>query len=251
MTVHAWQDHSSQSMFYVLFPLQRNQTGPQSHVLQFCPLCRETRKDHSPTFNSSAPSAEKPERTTVPRSTVLPPLQRNQTGPQSHVLQFSPLCRETRKDHSPTFNSSAPSAEKPEKTTVPRSTVLPPLQRNQTEPQSPQHVLQFCPLCGETKDHSPTFNSSAPSAEKPRTTVPRSTVLPPLRRNQGPQSHVQQFCPLCGETKDHSPSFNSSAPSAEKPRTTVPRSTILAPLRRNQGPQSHVQQFWPLCGETR
>ena len=161
-TAHAWQDHSSQSMFYVLFPLQRNQTGPQSHVLQFCPFCRETRKDHSPTFNSSAPSAEKPDRTTVPCTAVLPPLQRNQKRPQSHVQQFCPLCRETRQNHSPhsMFYSSA-----------------------------------------LRQDHSPMFCSSAPSAEKPRTTVPRSTVLPPLRRNQGPQSHVQQFCPLCRETR--------------------------------------------------
>ena len=47
-----------------------------------------------------------------------------------------------------TFYSSVPSAEKPDRTTVPRarSTVLFPLQRNQTGPQSPEHVLQFCSL---------------------------------------------------------------------------------------------------------
>ena len=125
-------------------------------------------------------------------STVLSPLQRNQTGPQSpeHILQFCPLRRETRQDHSPqsTFYSSVPCLEKPDRTTVPRahSTVLSPPQRNQTGPQSPEHILQFCPLFRETRqDHSPqsTFYSSVPSAEKPdRTTVPRahSTVLSPV-----------------------------------------------------------------------
>ena len=120
------------------------QTGPQSpdHVLQFFRLFRETRQDHSPQsrFYSSSPSSEKSDRTTVPRagSTVLPPLQRNQTEPQSpeQVLQFCPLFRETRQDHSPQsrFYSSAPSSEKPDMTTIPRasSTVLPPLQRNRT-----------------------------------------------------------------------------------------------------------------------
>ena len=59
------------------------QTGPRSpeHVLQFCPLFREDRQDHSPQsmFYSSAPSSEKTDRTTVnrARSTVLPPLQRS------------------------------------------------------------------------------------------------------------------------------------------------------------------------------
>ena len=42
-------------------------------------------------FYSSAPSSEKPDRTAVPCSTVPPPpLQRNQAGPQSHVLQLCP-----------------------------------------------------------------------------------------------------------------------------------------------------------------
>ena len=76
--------------------------------------------------------------------------------------------------------------------TIPRagSTVLPPLQRNRTWPQSPEQVLQFCPLFRETgHGHSPQsmFYSSAPSAEKPdMTTIPRpcSTVLPPLQRNK-------------------------------------------------------------------
>ena len=47
-----------------------------------------------------------------------------------HVPQFCPLFRETRQDHSPQSTS----------------TVLFPLQRNQTGPQSPEHVLQFCLL---------------------------------------------------------------------------------------------------------
>ena len=73
-------------------------------------------------------------------STVLSPLQRNQTGPQSpeHILQFCPLFRETRQDHSPqsTFYSSVPSAEKPDRTTVPRahSTVLFPHQKSEKAP---------------------------------------------------------------------------------------------------------------------
>ena len=129
------------------------QTGPQSlrHDLQLCSLFRETRQDHSPQsmFYSSAPSSEKPDRTTVPRAcfTALLPLQRNQTGPQSpeHVLQLCSLFRETRQDHSPQsmFYSSAPSSEKPDRTTVPRACfiALLPLQRNQTGPQSPEHVL--------------------------------------------------------------------------------------------------------------
>ena len=79
------------------------------------------------------------------------------------------------------FYSSVPSAEKPDRTTVPRarSTVLFPLQRNQTGPQSPEHVLQFCSLCRETRQEC--------------------SVLFPLQRNQtGPQSpeHVLQFCSL-------------------------------------------------------
>ena len=99
-----------------------------------------------------------PDRNTVPRacSIVLPPLQRSNTGPHSpgHVLQFCPLFREARQDHSPQgmFYS------------------LSPLQRSQTGPQFPGHVLQ-----------------SSPSSEKPDwTTVPRacSTALPPLQRSQ-------------------------------------------------------------------
>ena len=115
----------------VLPPLQRIKTGPQSpeHVLQFCPLFRESRHNHSPrsTFYSSAPSSENQDRTTVPRarSTVLPPHQRIKTGPQSpeHVLQFSPLFRESRQDNSPqsTFYSSALSSENQDRTTVPRA----------------------------------------------------------------------------------------------------------------------------------
>ena len=110
------------------------------HVLQFCPLFREARQDHShqSTFYSSAPSSEKQDRTTVTRapSTVLSPLQRSKTGPQSpeHVLQFCPLFKGARQDHShqSTFYSSAPSSKEQDRTTVTRarSTVLPPLQRN-------------------------------------------------------------------------------------------------------------------------
>ena len=81
----------------VLPPLRRGPTVPQSHVLQFYPLFRETRQDRSPMFYSSAPSSEKPDRTAVPCSTVLPSLQRNQTGPQSHVLQLCPLFREAKR----------------------------------------------------------------------------------------------------------------------------------------------------------
>ena len=102
----------------------------------------DSRQDNSPQsmFYSSAPSVDKPDRTIVPCSTVLPPLQRTQTEPQSHVLQSAPL------------------------------------QRNQTGQQSPEHVLQFCPLCRET------------------------------RQNHSPQEHVLQFCPLFGETRQgHSP----------------------------------------------
>ena len=119
----------------LLPPLQRIETRSQSvkHVLQFCRLFREARQDHSPMFYSSASSSEKPDRTTVPCSTVLPPLQRSQTGPQSHVLQFCRLFREARQDHSPMFYSSAASSEKPGRTTVPRarSTVMSPSFENQ------------------------------------------------------------------------------------------------------------------------
>ena len=162
-----------------------------------CPCQKGPHSDQS-TFYSSAPSSEKLDRTTVPtaRSTVLLPLQRSKTGPQSpeHVLLYCSLFREVRQDHSPhsTFYSSVPSSEKPDRTTVPtaRSTVLSPLQRSKTGPQFPEHVLQFCPLFREARqDHSPqsTFYSSVPSSEKPdRTTVPRarSTVLSPLESSQ-------------------------------------------------------------------
>ena len=110
------------------------QTGPQfpEHVLHFCPLFREVRQHHSPqsTFYSSAPSSENQDRTTVPRarSTVLLPLQRIKTGPQSpeHVLQYCSLFRESRQDHSPqnTFYSSVPSSEKPEGSSGPHGATL-------------------------------------------------------------------------------------------------------------------------------
>ena len=76
-------------------------------------------------FYSSAPSLEKQEHSSGLRacSTVLPPLQRSKTGPQSpeHVLQF------------------CPSSEKTDETTVPRarSTVLPPLQRSKNTAVAP------------------------------------------------------------------------------------------------------------------
>ena len=126
------------------------QTGPQSpeHVLQLCPLFREAGQDYRP---------------------------------QSHVLQLCLLFGETRQYHSPMFYSSTVSSEKPDRTTVPCSTVLPSLQRSQTGPQS--HVLQFCL-----------------SSEKPdRTTVPCSTVLSLFRETR----------------QDRSPMFYSSAPSSE------------------------------------
>ena len=120
-------------------------------------------------FYSSAPSSENQDRTTVPRtcSTVLLPLRRIKTGPQSpeHVLQFCPLFRESRQDHSPrsTFSGSALSSENQDRTTVPK------------------HVLGFCPLFREASlDHSPqsTFCSSALSSEKQdRTTVPRARSI--------------------------------------------------------------------------
>ena len=113
------------------------------HILRIA----RARHDHSPQtmFYSSALSSEKPDRNTVPRpcSTVLPPLQRSKTGPQSpqHVLQFCSLVREARQDHSPqsTFYSSAPSSEKQDRTTVPRacSTDMPPLQRSKTAAVAP------------------------------------------------------------------------------------------------------------------
>ena len=137
------------------------QTGPQfpEHVLHFCPLFREVRQHHSPQskFYSSAPSSEKSDSTTVPRarSTVLLPLQRIKTGPQSpeHVLQYCSLFRESRQDHSPqnTFCSTAPSSENQDRTTVPRtrSTVLSPLQRNQKAAVAPME--QRCKnSCGTT-----------------------------------------------------------------------------------------------------
>ena len=95
-------------------PLQRSKTGPQypERVLQFCILSRDIRQDHSPMFYCSASSSEKQDWTTVHSacSTVLPPLQRSKTGPQSHVLLLCLLFREAKQDHS-THNSSAPSPE--------------------------------------------------------------------------------------------------------------------------------------------
>ena len=109
----------------------------EGHILRIA----RARQDHSPQsmVYSSAPSSEKQYRTTVLRVcyTVLSPLQRSNTRPQcpEHGLQFCPLFREARQDHSPQsmVYSSAPSSEKQDRTTVPRawSTVLPP-QRSQT-----------------------------------------------------------------------------------------------------------------------
>ena len=118
----ARQDYRPQShvlQFCPLFKEARQDYRPQSHVLQFCPLFREARQDHSLMFYMSAPSSAKQDRTTVPRSTVLTPLQRSQTGPQSHVLHVCPFFRETRQDHSPTFYSSEPSSEKQDRSSGP------------------------------------------------------------------------------------------------------------------------------------
>ena len=156
--------------------------GPQSaeHVLQFCPLFR------------------------VASKTVL--------QSSEHILQFCPLFRKARQDHGPQsmYYSSAASSEKQDSTTILRtcSTVLPLLQRSKTGPQSPEHVLQFCPLFREARQYynpQSMYYSSAPFSEKPdRTTVTRAcpTVLPPLQRSQ----------------TDHSPQsmFYSSASSSEK-----------------------------------
>ena len=106
------QDRTTVLCSTVLPPLQRSKTGPQSYVLLFCLLFREARQDHSPMFYCSASSSEKQDRTTVLCSTVLPPLQRSKTGPQSYVLQLCPLLREARQDHSLMFYSSAPSSDK-------------------------------------------------------------------------------------------------------------------------------------------
>ena len=157
------QDRTTDPCSTTLPALQRSKTGPQfpRQVLQFYPLFREARLDRSrqSIFHSSDPSSEKLDRTTVPRAccTVVPPLQRRQTGPQSPglVVQLYPLFREARQEHSPQgmLYSSAPSSEKPDRNTVPRAcfTALLPLQRRQTGPQSPGHVLQFCPLYREAR----------------------------------------------------------------------------------------------------
>ena len=176
----------------VMPPLQRIKTGPQSpgHVLQLCPLFRESRQDHSTQgmSYSYAPSSENQDRTTVPRacSTVMPPLQRIKTGPQSpgHVLQLCPLFRESRQDHSPQgmFYNYAPSSENQDRTTVPRAcpTVMPPLQRIKTGPQSPGHVLQLCPLFRESRqDHSPqgmSYSSASLLRESRRQQRPHETT---------------------------------------------------------------------------
>ena len=128
-------------------------------------------------FYCSASSSEKQDRTTVPTacSTVLPPLQRSKTGPQSsqHVLQLSLLFREARQDHGPhsMFYSSASSSEKQDRTTVPTtcSTVLP-----SSKKQDRTTVPTAC-------------STVLPSSKKhDRTTAPTacSTVLPPLQRSQ-------------------------------------------------------------------
>ena len=155
-------------MVFYFIPYQI-MSSHEGHILRIA----RARQDHSPQsmFYSSAPSSEKQYRTTVlrvcstvlfplqrsntrpqcPEHTVLSPLQRSQTGPQSpeHGPQICPLFREARQDHSPQsmVYRSAPSSEKPDRTTVPRawSTDLPPLQRSKTVQQSPGHGLQFCP----------------------------------------------------------------------------------------------------------
>ena len=139
------------------------------------------------------------DKATVPRtcSTVMPLLQRIKTGPQSpgNVPRFCPLFRESRQDLSPqnTFFRCALSSENQDRTTVPRacSTVMPPLQRSKTGPQSPEHVPQFCPLfseAGKTRPHYPErvlqlcpLFREARQDHSPRV---RSTVMPPLQRSK-------------------------------------------------------------------
>ena len=112
------------------------------------------------TFYSSAPSSENQDRTTVPRVrfTVLPPLQRIRTGPQSpeYVLQFCPLFRESEQDHSPqsTFYSSAPSSENQERAPVPRvrSTVPHPLQTSRNAAVAQCGSTPQEQLCGNTEE---------------------------------------------------------------------------------------------------
>ena len=223
-----------------------------------------------------------PDRTTVPRacSTAMPPLQTTKTGPQSpeHVLQFFPLFREARQDHSPQSMFYR---------------VLSPLQRIKTRPQFPEHVLQssvpssenqnkttvtracsteFCPLFREARQdhsHQSMFYSYFPSSEKQgRTTVPRACstefcplfreskqdhshqskfyrVLSPLQKNQNKTTVTRacstEFCPLFKKSKqdhNHQSMFYR----------------VLSPLQRiKTRPQSpeHVLQLCPLFSEAR
>ena len=127
------QDHSPQSMYYSSAPSWT--ISPLTQLRSRCGLCfflffsshlrlRFIATHCIPRTSSfcccgfdRSENSEKPDRTTVPRActTVLPPLQRSQTGPQSpeHVLQFCPFFREARQDHSPQsmYYSSAPSSE--------------------------------------------------------------------------------------------------------------------------------------------
>ena len=115
-TAHARQGHSPQNMLNSSAPSSENQdrtTVPRAG-------------------SSSASSSENQDRTTVPRagsSYVLSSENQDRTTVPRARSTVLPLFREPRQDHSPQsmFYSSAP------------------LQRSQTGPQSLEHVLQFCP----------------------------------------------------------------------------------------------------------
>ena len=250
----------------VMSPLQRSKTRPQSpeHVPQLCPFFRESRQDHSPqsTFHSYAPSSENQDRTTVPRvrSTVMPLFQRIKTGPQSpeYVPQLCPLFRVARQGHSPqnTFLSYAPSSENQDRTSIPRahSTV----QRSQTGPQSPEHVLQLCPFFRVARQsHSPrgTFCSYDLSSEKqgrPIVPIRHSTVK---RSQTGPQSpeHVLQLCPFLREIKTrpqspgHVPQLCPLFREARQHHSRRVRSTVMSPLRRSQ---TTARAPWSIAART-
>ena len=130
-----------------------------------------------------------PDRTTVPRacSTGLPLLQRLQTGPQSHVLQVCPCFRESRQDHSPQgmFYRSDPFRESRQDHS-PMSYRSAPLQRIQTGPQSPEHVLQVCPCFREAK-------TQQWSLEATRQEQLRQHEDPPEDQNLHPNHHTDHL----------------------------------------------------------
>ena len=131
----------------------------RGHILQFWPLLREARQGLSPRAYS----------------TVRPPPQGSQTGPQSEGIFYSSGPFSEKPDRASVRGHILqlwPSSEKQEWTTVPKacSTDLSPPQRIKTGPQSegifyssvpllrskigpqsPVHVLQFCPLLRESR----------------------------------------------------------------------------------------------------